>query len=134
MKFPTEEEVKAVREKYPKGQRVRLTKMIDPQAPPTGTLGTVSYVDDMADVGIRWDTGSSLKLIHGEDEAEILVPDFTGTVRDAIMKIRASGRTNMLDTGMVQRLAFDGNDFPLVLFIEDHRKEYAHFIMTGRIC
>lgn len=134
MRFPTEKELEVIRNRYPEGQRVRLTKMIDPQAPPIGTLGTVKYVDDMGDVGISWDTGSSLKLIHGEDEAEILVPDFTGKVREAIMKIRAGGETNMMDSRTVQWIANRDGYYDLVLFIEDHRREYAHFILTGMVC
>lgn len=41
--------------------------MEDPQAPPPGTKGTVYYVDDMGQIGVKWDTGSSLSLIPGED-------------------------------------------------------------------
>lgn len=41
--------------------------MDDQQAPPPGTKGTVSYVDDMGQIGVKWDTGSSLSLIPGED-------------------------------------------------------------------
>ena len=41
--------------------------MEDPQAPPPGTKGTVSYVDDMGQIGVKWDTGSSLSLIPGVD-------------------------------------------------------------------
>jgi hypothetical protein len=37
----------------------------------------------------------------------------------------------MFDLPYVQRLAFDRNYYELVLFIEEHRKEYVHFIMTG---
>ena len=38
-----------------------------PHAPPPGTKGTVQYVDDMGQLGVRWDNGSSLSLIPGED-------------------------------------------------------------------
>ncbi|WP_282668241.1 DUF5049 domain-containing protein [Lactococcus cremoris] len=37
----------------------------------------------------------------------------------------------MLDTCYVQRLAHERNFFDLVIFIEEHKKEYVHFIMTG---
>lgn len=52
-------------------------------------------------------------------------------VKEQILAIRDSGLTNMLDTRMVQRLAFDNNYYELVNFIEEHRKEYWRFIMTG---
>jgi hypothetical protein len=44
--FPSEDIVKNLREHYPAGTRVELLQMDDPQAPPIGTLGTVSGVDD----------------------------------------------------------------------------------------
>jgi len=51
-----------------KGKRVELIKMDDPQAPEVGTKGTVQFVDDMKQVHVKWDNGSSLALIPGEDE------------------------------------------------------------------
>lgn len=41
--------------------------MDDSQAPPPGTKGTVAYVDDIGQIGVKWDSGSSLSLIPGED-------------------------------------------------------------------
>ena len=55
----------------------------------------------------------------------------TDTVRQQILAIRDSGLTNMFDVMMVQRLAYDKGYYELVCYLEDHRKEYAHFIMTG---
>ena len=43
---PNEKELLAMREKYKAGTRVCLMKMDDTYAPPIGTCGTVSYVDD----------------------------------------------------------------------------------------
>ena len=37
----------------------------------------------------------------------------------------------MFDVHMVQRLAFDRNYFELVIFLEEHRKEYVQFILYG---
>ena len=53
-------------------------------------------------------------------------------VREQILAIRATGLTNMFDTIMVQRLANDMNYCELVIFIEEHRKEYVQFILTGK--
>lgn len=53
-------------------------------------------------------------------------------VREQILAIRATGLTNMFDTIMVQRLANDMNYYELVIFIEEHRKEYVQFILTGK--
>ena len=37
----------------------------------------------------------------------------------------------MFDVNMVQRLAHERDFYELVIFIEEHRKEYVHFILTG---
>ena len=37
----------------------------------------------------------------------------------------------MFDIPMVQRLAYERGYYELVCWLEDHRKEYARFIMTG---
>ena len=50
-------------------------------------------------------------------------------VREQILAIRDTGLTNMFDIHAVQRLAFDRDYFELVLFLEDHPKKYAHFIL-----
>lgn len=55
----------------------------------------------------------------------------TDIVREQILAIRDSGRTNMLDTNMVQRLAYENEYYELVCYIEEHNREYWHFIMTG---
>lgn len=55
----------------------------------------------------------------------------TDTIREQILAIRDTGLTNMFDVPMVQRLAYDRGYYELALYLEDHRKEYAHFILTG---
>ena len=55
----------------------------------------------------------------------------TDMIRDQILAIRDTGLTNMFDIPMVQRLAYERGYFELVCYLEEHRKEYAHFIMTG---
>ena len=30
-------------------------------------MGTVQYIDDLGQIGVNWDTGSSLSLIPGKD-------------------------------------------------------------------
>ena len=54
-------------------------------------------------------------------------------IKQQILAIRDTGATNMFDTHAVQRLAFDAGYFELVSFIEDNRKAYAHFILTGEV-
>ena len=55
----------------------------------------------------------------------------TEKVKDQILAIRDTGLTNMFDIPMVQRLACERGYYDLVCWLEDHRKEYARFIMTG---
>ena len=55
----------------------------------------------------------------------------TEKVKDQILAIRDTGLTNMFDIPMVQRLAYERGYYELVCWLEDHRKEYARFIMTG---
>jgi hypothetical protein len=64
------------RRKYPKGTRIELIRMgEDPRPVPPGTRGTVVYVDDMGQIGMRWDNGQSLSLIPGEDSFRILTQE-----------------------------------------------------------
>lgn len=42
--------VKETKVNFPKGSRVRLVYMDDPQAPKSGTLGTVKGVDDIGSI------------------------------------------------------------------------------------
>lgn len=66
--IPTRQQVENLRERYPVGARVVLHHMDDPDAPvPPGTKGTVTYVDDMGQIGVNWDNGSGLSLVPGED-------------------------------------------------------------------
>ena len=56
------------KELYPKGTRVELIEMNDPYAPvPSGTQGTVEFVDDMGTIHMKWDNGRTLGLIPNED-------------------------------------------------------------------
>lgn len=67
MKFPSKEIVERIRREYPAGTRVELVQMDDAQAPPIGTKGTVVGVDDTASIMVRWDNGSGLHVVYGED-------------------------------------------------------------------
>jgi hypothetical protein len=52
-------------------------------------------------------------------------------VFEQIMKIRDSGETNMLAVDVVQSMAFERGYNALVIFTEDHKRDYVHFILTG---
>ena len=68
MRFPSREQVEATRRRYPKGLRVELVSMDDPYSRlRPGDQGTVDHVDDTGTVFIRWDCGSGLGVVYGED-------------------------------------------------------------------
>ena len=67
MRLPSKETLTLLRSRYPKGARVELIRMDDPQAPPIGTKGTVLGVDDMGSILVAWDNGSGLNVAFGED-------------------------------------------------------------------
>ena len=56
----------------------------------------------------------------------------TNTVKQQILAIRATGETNMFDANRVQHIANRKGYYELVVYLEDHRKEYANFILTGK--
>jgi len=59
--------IAALREVFPKGTRVELVQMDDPQAPPPGTKGTVIGVDAIGSIMVKWDNGSGLNVVYGAD-------------------------------------------------------------------
>lgn len=61
-------QAKVVKENYPPGTRIMLLAMEDPFAPvPSGTRGTVKFVDDIGQLHMSWDNGRSLSVVPGED-------------------------------------------------------------------
>lgn len=55
------------------GRRIKCVEMTDPYTSvPSGTEGTVIDVDDVGTIHVRWDNGSMLGLVPGEDTYELL--------------------------------------------------------------
>lgn len=50
----------------------------------------------------------------------------TEKIKEQILAVRATGRTNM-----VQVIANEMKFYELVIFIEEHKGDYAKFILTG---
>ena len=67
MRMISKEALQALRAAFPKGTRVALVQMDDPQAPPIGTKGTVVGVDDIGSIMVSWDNGCGLSVAYGED-------------------------------------------------------------------
>lgn len=57
----------------------------------------------------------------------------TETVKEQILAIRDTGLTNMFDVNMVQRRAYERDFYELVVYLEENRKEYVQFILTGKV-
>lgn len=55
----------------------------------------------------------------------------TKKIKQQILAIRQTGITNMFDIHTVQTLASEMGFHELVIYLEEHRKEYTHFILTG---
>ena len=49
----------------------------------------------------------------------------TEKIKEQILAVRATGRTNMFDTNMVQVIADEMKFYELVVFIEEHKGDYA---------
>lgn len=65
-------ELRRLRNKYLPGTLIMLVHMEDIQAPPSGTKGRVEFVDDIGQIHIKWENGSSLALIDGVDMFRVL--------------------------------------------------------------
>lgn len=63
------ETLKMLKERYPEGCRVELTRMSDPYntSLQPGEQGTVIHVDDIGTIHVDWDNGSSLGVVFRED-------------------------------------------------------------------
>ena len=90
------------RQSYPPGTRLELIGMDDPFAPiPAGMRGTVNYVDDQSQIHVKWDNGSGLALIIGEDSGLALIPDTDSFRRLSAKEIEAE---NAAKGSVVSRL------------------------------
>ena len=119
------------RARYAPGRRVELVSMSDAHTDlKPGDRGEVAVIDAIGTVFVNWDSGSTLGAAYGADEIK-LVSRMTSSVRNQILKVRATGETNMFDTHAVQRIAYDSGYYELVDYIETDAKAYAHFILTG---
>ncbi len=64
------------RQSYPPGTRLMLLDMNDPYAPvPPYTKGTVAFIDDMAQIHMKWDNGRTLPLNSDEDAFRTLTDE-----------------------------------------------------------
>ena len=66
-------QVDRIKKMYPTGTRIELLSTMDDMYPiGKGTQGTVKVVDDIGTIHMKWDNGSGLGLIPGEDHFKVL--------------------------------------------------------------
>lgn len=72
----TEKLVKEIKARYRPGTRIKCIHMGDDfpcnQPVPDGSVGFVVKVDDTGTIHMQWENGSSLGLIVGEDQFEVI--------------------------------------------------------------
>lgn len=62
------EMLEMLKKKFTKGTRVSLVRMNDPYSTlKAGDKGTVIMVDDLGTIHVKWDKGSCLGVVFGED-------------------------------------------------------------------
>lgn len=69
-----------IRAMYPTGTKIVLKEMAGESQMPAGLKGTVAYVDDIGQIHMEWENGSSLALNIDEDRFEKAEPKKTISV------------------------------------------------------
>lgn len=73
MMFMNQKEVERLRKRYPVGTVVMLDYMDDPYLPiPSGTTGTVEFVDDAGTIHVSWENGSTLGICPEADRFHVI--------------------------------------------------------------
>lgn len=57
------EDIARIKEKYPKGTPIHLYCMAGETTVPPGSRGVVDHVDDIGQIHVKWENGSSLHLM-----------------------------------------------------------------------
>ena len=68
----TRREINAIKRHFKPNTRIKLDHTDDPKSVPDGTMGTIKYIDDMGQIHVTWDNGSSIALIVGLDDFTVL--------------------------------------------------------------
>ena len=66
------EKVQEIKEKYPVGTRILVQQLEDKMVDLTEEKGTVSKVDDIGGIHVKWDNGKQLALYEGVDKFKII--------------------------------------------------------------
>ncbi len=113
--------LEARRARYIKGARVELVSMNDPYTKlKPGDLGTVDFVDDTGTVFVKWDSGSHLGVVFGEDEIRLL----PSSINDMVKEQLGDGYTfskayNAFENGELRIIVKDENGFEHRFILKD---------------
>lgn len=75
-----EARVEMLRQRYPEGTRICLEFMDDLCPVPSGTCGTITGVDDIGSIMVKWDNGRTLNFLPTEDKFHKIDQDQTEKV------------------------------------------------------
>ena len=65
-------QAKAIKQKYPKGTQVCLGHMEGEKDMPSGLKGTVSFVDDIGQIHVKWENGRTMALNTEVDSFQVV--------------------------------------------------------------
>ena len=72
MQFPSKSYLEQLRKKDPVGTKLQLLSMRNEKYPVlSGTVGEVTHVDDIGNIHVRWQNGSSLAIIPEVDSFRV---------------------------------------------------------------
>lgn len=72
--FPTQEQVNRIKERYPIGTVIELTADMEDNYNPIlkGMQGEVIGIDDIGTLHMKWQNGSGLGVVVGEDSFKVI--------------------------------------------------------------
>lgn len=91
-------QIQATKKNYPKGTRVELDNMSGEPQMPQGLKGTVKFVDDIGQIHVAWNNGSSLALVPGEDSFHKIEPELNRKVlfyKYSLETAKSDGQTDL---------------------------------------
>ena len=53
-------------------------------------------------------------------------------IKEQILAVRDTGETNMFDVNTVMMIAIREDYYELADFLQEHKREYSRFILTGK--
>lgn len=132
MKLPNKEQIELLRSKYTNGVRVELVSMSDPYTTlKTGDRGTVDFIDDTGTVFVKWDNGSGLGAVYGEDIIRPL--SNVEVIKEQTRAVAKTARTNMFDTKAVFEIALEMDYYELADFVFMNTPAYSNLILMGEL-